>query len=218
MSRSRSIWLVARREILEQGRSRGYVLSLLFTLLLLGQLRAAGPAHRQPGHDQGGHRGGRTRGARGGARPSQNPYDVTVAATRYADRPPAKPRCWPRRSTSRSTSRPTCRAGELVVRDRVDERIRVVVSTAVTSLRQQWLLAEAGVSGADFVAASQLPAVAARPAVGRGRQPAAVRERRDHSHVHRDLLVRHVGADGRGRRSRAGWSRWSCRPSGRATC
>ena len=49
--------------------------------------------------------------------------------------------------------------GELVVRDRVDERVRVVVSTAVTSLRQQQLLAEAGVSGADFIAASQLPAV-----------------------------------------------------------
>ena len=36
MSRVRSTWLVARREILERGRSRGYVLSLLFTLLLLG--------------------------------------------------------------------------------------------------------------------------------------------------------------------------------------
>ena len=34
-----------------------------------------------------------------------------------------------------------------------------MVSTAVTSLRQQQLLAEAGVSSADFVAASQLPAV-----------------------------------------------------------
>ena len=46
-----------------------------------------------------------------------------------------------------------------MVRDRVDEQVRVVVSTAVTSLRQQQLLAEAGVSSADFVAASELPAV-----------------------------------------------------------
>ena len=31
MSRLRSIWLVARREIIERGRSRGFVLSVLFT-------------------------------------------------------------------------------------------------------------------------------------------------------------------------------------------
>ncbi len=36
MSRIRSTWLVARREILERGRSRGYLLSLVVTLVLLG--------------------------------------------------------------------------------------------------------------------------------------------------------------------------------------
>ena len=36
MSRVRAIWLVAMREILERGRSRGYVLSLVFTVFLLG--------------------------------------------------------------------------------------------------------------------------------------------------------------------------------------
>ena len=35
MSRGRSIWLVARREILERGRSRGFILSILFTTLLV---------------------------------------------------------------------------------------------------------------------------------------------------------------------------------------
>ena len=36
MSRATVIWLVARREIVERGRSRGYLISLLFTLVLLG--------------------------------------------------------------------------------------------------------------------------------------------------------------------------------------
>jgi len=36
MSRARSVWLVARREILERGRSRGYLLSLVLTIVLLG--------------------------------------------------------------------------------------------------------------------------------------------------------------------------------------
>jgi ABC-2 type transport system permease protein len=35
MSRWRSIWLVARREILERGRSRGFILSVLFTTALV---------------------------------------------------------------------------------------------------------------------------------------------------------------------------------------
>ena len=35
MSRRRSIWLVARREILERGRSRGFMLSILFTTSLV---------------------------------------------------------------------------------------------------------------------------------------------------------------------------------------
>ena len=35
MSRWRSVWLVARREILERGRSRGFVLSVFFTTALV---------------------------------------------------------------------------------------------------------------------------------------------------------------------------------------
>ena len=35
MSRWRSVWLVARREILERGRSRGFLLSVLFTTVIV---------------------------------------------------------------------------------------------------------------------------------------------------------------------------------------
>ncbi|HEY7702726.1 MAG TPA: ABC transporter permease [Candidatus Limnocylindrales bacterium] len=35
MSRMRSVWLVAKREIIERGRSRGFVFSVLFTTLLV---------------------------------------------------------------------------------------------------------------------------------------------------------------------------------------
>jgi ABC-2 type transport system permease protein len=35
MSRWRSVWLVARREIIERGRSRGFIFSVLFTTLLV---------------------------------------------------------------------------------------------------------------------------------------------------------------------------------------
>ena len=35
MTRARSVWLVAKREILERGRSRGFIFSVLFTTLLV---------------------------------------------------------------------------------------------------------------------------------------------------------------------------------------
>ena len=35
MSRWRSVWLVAKREILERGRSRGFLFSVAFTTLLV---------------------------------------------------------------------------------------------------------------------------------------------------------------------------------------
>ena len=35
MSRGRSVWLVAKREILERGRSRGFLFSVVFTTLLV---------------------------------------------------------------------------------------------------------------------------------------------------------------------------------------
>ena len=35
MSRARSIWLVARRELFERGRSRGFIFSVLFTTTII---------------------------------------------------------------------------------------------------------------------------------------------------------------------------------------
>ena len=161
MSRTRSIWLVARREILERGRSRGYVLSLVFTLLLLGASFAL-PVLLIG--DQDSIKVGIVEGAPAELEPVLSavaePYGLTVVATRYADRAAGEAALTAEEIDGLIDVPPDLSSsGELVVRDRVDESIRVVVSTAVTSLRQQQLLEEAGVSSADFVAASELPAV-----------------------------------------------------------
>ena len=161
MSRTRSIWLVARREILERGRSRGYILSLLFTLLLLGAsfalpvlligdqqtikvgIVATAPAQLEAVMSA-----------------VAEPYDVNVDATRYADRAAGEAALTAKEIDGLvDVPGDLADPGELVVRDRVDERLRVIVSTSVASLRQQQLLAAGGISTADFVAASQLPAV-----------------------------------------------------------
>jgi ABC-2 type transport system permease protein len=161
MSRVRSTWLVARREILERGRSRGYILSLVFTLLLLG-LSFALPVLLIGEQDE--IEIGIVAGAPAELEAVMSavaePYDLTVQPTRYPDRTAGEAALTDKDidglvEVPADLSSP----GELVVRDRVDERIRVVVSTSVATLRQQQLLGEAGVSAADFAAASQLPAV-----------------------------------------------------------
>ena len=111
----------------------------------------------------------------------------------------------PRRagSTPRSSSRPTCRRpGELIVLDDArrpapgDRR-----ASAVIALR-------AGARPALLDAADRRRRSSRRPA--EDDDGADLRQRRDHPHVHRHLLVRHVGADRRrrgeaepGRRGRA---------------
>ena len=163
MSRVRSVWLVARREILERGRSRGYILSLLFTLLLLGASFAlpvllignqntiqVGVVATAPPELE------------GVMQAVAGPYDLAVEARRYPDRAAGEAGLTGEEvdgliDLPADLSSP----GELVVRDRVDERVRVVVSQSVALLRQQQLLEQGGVSTADFLAASQLPAVEA---------------------------------------------------------
>ena len=87
MPRWRSVWLVARREILERGRSRGFVLSVLFTTaIVIGSFLDPGDPVRRGRRDQ-----DRPRGAGAGRpcrRPSRRPpqqFDQNVAITTYPD-------------------------------------------------------------------------------------------------------------------------------------
>ena len=101
MPRWRSIWLVARREILERGRSRGFILSVAFTtLIVVGSFVDPGDPVRRRQPDQGRHRravaarpAGRHRGSRRSAsttrsrsRPTPMPRPPTPRSTTAAPR------------------------------------------------------------------------------------------------------------------------------------
>ena len=111
MTRWRSIWLVARREILERGRSRGFILSVAVHDAHRGRLvRRPGPAVRRRRGDQG-------RGRRAGAgRPAAAIEASAARVDREVDdlhlsRTPRRPT---RRSTtarSRSSSVPADLSG-----------------------------------------------------------------------------------------------------------
>ena len=87
MPRWRSIWLVARREILERGRSRGFILSVALHHAHRRRLvRRAGPPVRRADGDQGRPR---RAGPGGPARPRSSSaaarFDQKVAITTYPD-------------------------------------------------------------------------------------------------------------------------------------
>ena len=170
MSRWRSIWLVAKREILERGRSRGFLLSVLFTtVLVIGSFvlpsllfgedeprRSAWSSRcRRPrsGHDGDGRpdRAARSRSSPTPTRPAAaaalDEGDVAAVVAVPADLstrgdPPVQ-----------GGGRPGDRPGR---------------HAAVIALRVQDVLAEAGVDPAAAQAAQQAPAVDALDTRDRG--------------------------------------------------
>jgi len=159
MTRSRSILLVARREILERGRSRGFILSVAFTTLLVvgsfvvpivlfGSDEAIPLGTVEPA----------PAGLDAALHASAQAYDATITTTAYPDRAAGEA----------ALTAGTVKAlidvpadlsgpGEIVVKDRQDDRTRAIVSTAVVGLRQTQLLSGSGVAPADYAAASQPP-------------------------------------------------------------
>lgn len=161
MSRIRSIYLVARREVLERGRSRGYVISLIFTILLLGAsfvlpvLFSSDSATLKVGVVQ-----PEPAGLRQLLDAAAAPYQAKISVVAVPDR----------RAGEEALAAETISAlldvpadlsspGALVVQREADVRTRAILSSAVVALRQQAFLVEAGLSPADFAAASQPPLV-----------------------------------------------------------
>ena len=112
------------------------------------------------------------------------------------------------RSTPRSRSRPTSpAAGELIVLE----------SARAPPGRRERSGGRAARRPSRLGASPEVTAL--EPPTATGHDGAHLRQRRDHPDVHRHLLVRARGSSpASSRRSRAGSSRSSCPPSGRATC
>ena len=180
------------REILERGRSRGYVLSLVFTVILLGAGFILPVAAHRRRRDASGRRGAGAAGAGRGAvlAAAQFGVDVEVVSS-VPDRATAEARSATGRSTPCSSSREDLSApGELIVHEErrapgPGDRQPAPSSRSARPRRRR--------------CSAPPTVVALEPPTRRGLHGADLRQRRDHHHVHRHLLVRHLGADRRRR-------------------
>ena len=161
MSRARSIWLVARREILERGRSRGFVLSILFTTVLVvgsfvlptilfGEEEATRIGVVQP----------EPPGLALAITTTAAQLDQDVEVVPFADEASADAALVDG-SVDAVAVVPADLSGPGTVRfnEEADQFVVQLVTASVVALRTQALLSEAGVSQAEFLAAQQAPTV-----------------------------------------------------------
>jgi ABC-2 type transport system permease protein len=163
MSRWRSIRLVAKREILERGRSRGFILSVFFTtVLVIGSFVV--PAILFGGDEA--TRVGVVDPAPAGLGAAMTAtaaqYDREVLIADYPDAPAADAALEDGQvdvvvEVPADLSGP----GELRFADETDGATAQLVSAAIIGLRVNELLGQSGVSPVDLAAASVPPAVSA---------------------------------------------------------
>ena len=164
MPRWRSVWLVARREMLERGRSRGFILSVAFTTIDRGRLvrRPGHPVRRRAG-DQGRRSSSRRRRPSAAAiEATAERFDRNVAITTYPDAAAADAALadgqvdvvvpFPADLSS---------PGEIRFEEETDPGIAQIISAATIGLRVQAVLGESNVDQTALAAAQQPPTVEA---------------------------------------------------------
>lgn len=160
MSRWRSVWLVARREILERGRSRGFILSVFFTTaLLIGSILLPSLLFRDDGVTQ-----------LGVVQPAPTGLEAALIATATQFEREVEILPFPDASAAAEALEAgdvevvvevpsdLSSAGEIRFQEETDEVTAQLVSASVVALRVQGVLAESDVDQAAL-AAAQLPPV-----------------------------------------------------------
>ncbi len=159
MTRWRSIALVARREILERGRSRGFLLSVAFTtILVVGSIVLPTLLFADDGSVDIGVAQPAPTGIELSLKASGTAYGATVETTTYPDRAAGEAAVTDGKVKALLVvPADLSSSGEIVFKDRADDQVRAIATSAIVALRQNALLDAKGVPTVDFVAASQPP-------------------------------------------------------------
>ena len=163
MSRARSIWLVARRELLERGRSRGFIFSVLFTTtIIIGSFVVPALIIGDEGPTR-----------VGVVEPAPPQLESAIESTAGLLDQEMAVVTFPDRAAGESALRDDqvaalvivpadlASAGELAFKESPDPTVQGVVSSAVAGLRVNAALEAAGVDPSTFVEAQTPPTVSA---------------------------------------------------------
>jgi ABC-2 type transport system permease protein len=163
MSRARSIWLVARRELLERGRSRGFIFSVLFTtVIIIGSFVVPVVFFNDDGPTQVGVVEPAPEQLETAIETTANVLDQDFAIVTFPNREAGE--------TALSDDQVAAlvivpvdlsSAGELAFRESADPTIQGVVSSAIAGLRVNAALEAEGVDPTTFVQAQSPPSVRA---------------------------------------------------------
>lgn len=163
MSRWRSIWLVARREVLERGRSRGFILSVFFTTaLVIGSIVLPTVLFRDDGVTRLGVVDPAPAGLSAALSATAAQLDREVEIVPMAD-PAAAAAALEAEEVDAVVDVPAdlSSPGEVRFQEERDQATAQLVGASVVALRVQAVLSEAGVDQADLAAAQTLPEIAA---------------------------------------------------------
>jgi ABC-2 type transport system permease protein len=163
MSRARSIWLVARRELLERGRSRGFIFSVLFTTtIIIGSFVVPALIFGNEGPTQIGVVEPAPEGLESAIETTADLLDQDVAVVTFPDRAAAEQALGDEKvAVLVVVPADLSTAGEVVFQKEADPTLQGVVSSAVAGLRVNAVLGEAGVDPTSLAAAQAPPTVRA---------------------------------------------------------
>jgi ABC-2 type transport system permease protein len=161
MPRWRSILLVARREVLERGRSRGFILSMAFTTaIIVGSFLVPTLLFEDDGDLDLGVIRPAPAGLETALAAIAAPFGVPLEITTFDDRDAAEA-ALEAEEVEAVVAVPAdlSGAGTLIVKEEAGDAVRAIVGAAIVGLRQAALLERAGVDPAEYAAASTPPTV-----------------------------------------------------------
>jgi len=163
MPRWRSVWLVARREILERGRSRGFILSVLFTtLIVIGSFVIPAIFFSGETVTKIGVVEPAPVGLAAAIESTAERFDRTVVITPYPDDAAAKAALEDGSVDVVVALRPDLlSAGDVLFQKETDPATAQVIAAATVAMRVQAILGASGVDQATLAAAQQPPVIAA---------------------------------------------------------
>ena len=190
MSRWRSIWLVARREIIERGRSRAFLISLILTVAIIaGGILLPSIVGGGPGMSRLGIVGTPAPGFANNLTAVGTQTQLRIATEDVADVATAEALLEAETLDAVLAVPADGSAPSVIVKERGNERLVQTVSSALAAARAREMLENAGVDPGELAAAAAPPTVRMSEMTNARLRPRSMISRRATSQIERQRLM-----------------------------